>query len=96
MTTTGVPSLGERVMLRRPVFSGAGLGLAQVAAGQHLAQDDPHLELGEGGADAAADAAAEGDPGVGVRAVLEEALGAEGEGLGVEVGAGVGEPDRRR
>ena len=28
-------------------------------------------------------------------AVVEEALGPEGEGLGVEVGAGVGEPDRR-
>ena len=66
VTTTGVPALGERVMLRRPVFSGARVGLVELAAGQHLAQDDPHLELGEGGAEAAADAAAEGDPGVGV------------------------------
>ena len=90
-----MPSRGERVTLRRATRSGAGLGLVQLAAGEHLAQHDPHLELGEGAADAAADAAAEGDPGVGVRALLEEALGPEGEGLGVGVGAGVGEPDRR-
>ena len=82
-------------MLRRPIRSGAGLGLVQLAAAEHLAQDDPHLELGEGGAEAAADAAAEGDPGVGVGPCLEEALGPEGERLGIDVGAGVGEPDRR-
>ena len=66
-------------MLRRPVVSGAGSALRSSQRVEDLAEDDPHLELGEGGAEAAADAAAEGDPGVGVRLLLEEALGLEGE-----------------
>ena len=53
------------------------VGGAQVGALDELAQDRPHLVFGEGGADAAADAAAEGDPGVVVGLGVEEALGAE-------------------
>src|ERR1044072_1143883 len=43
-------------------------GLVQLAAAEDLAQHDPHLELGEGGADAAAGAAGEGNARVGVGA----------------------------
>src|ERR1700761_6324166 len=66
--------LGDRaavVRLRR------WIGRAEVAALDQLAEDDGHLELGEGGAEAAADAAAEGEPGVGAGRGLDEALGAE-------------------
>jgi hypothetical protein len=58
------------------------VGRPQLRPGDDLAQHHPHLLLGEGGAEAAADAAAEGDPGVVLGALVEEALGAELEGLG--------------
>ena len=57
-------------------------------------EDDLHLVEGEAGAEATADAAAEGDPGVGAGRVVEEALGAEGLGLRVEVGPAVEQVDR--
>ena len=53
-------------MLRRATRSGAGLAVRSSQRVEHLAQHDPHLELGERGADAAPDAAAERDPGVGL------------------------------
>ena len=58
-----------------------------------LLEDDGHLELGEGGAEAAANAAAEGDPGVGAGRGLEEALGEEAVRLGVDLGIAVDEVD---
>src|SRR5262249_20547170 len=51
-----------------------------------LAEHDGHLELGEGGAEAAAHAAAERDPRVGAGRAVEEALGQEALGLGVDLG----------
>ena len=59
-------------------------------------KDFGHLEQRERGAEAAADAAAEGDPGVGARRAVEEALGPEGVRLGVEVFASVQQPNARR
>ena len=50
----------------------------------------------QGGAEAAADAAAEGDPLVGAGLAAEPALGAEVEGVGVEVLAVVDEEDAHR
>src|SRR5690349_13405684 len=50
---------------------------------EQLGEDDAHLELGERGAEAAADAAAERDPAVRGRPLLEEALGTERVGLGI-------------
>jgi len=49
----------------------------QLEVAQHGAQDDIDLELGEGGAEAATDAAAERDPGVGVGLAAEVAVGVE-------------------
>ena len=72
-----------------------GVGSAEVGALDELAQDRPHLVFGEGGADAAAHAAAEGDPGVVVGLALEEALGPELLRLGEEVLAVVQGGDRR-
>ena len=69
---------------------------AQRPALEDLRQRDAHLHLREGGAEAAPHAAAERDPGVGRGRVVEEALGPEGVGLRVAVGARVGEPDRGR
>src|SRR4051794_25904891 len=57
---------------------------------QH-AQDDVELHVSERGADAAADAAAERDPAVGVGQLVEEALGQEAVRLGEEVGIEVRE-----
>src|SRR3954452_16575862 len=54
-----------------------GVCRGDLVAADQLAEDHGHLELGEGGAEAAADAAAEGDPGVGAGRVVEEALGQE-------------------
>ena len=93
---TRVPWRGENVTLRRATRSArAGRG-AQVEAAQDRAEHDAHLHLGEGGAEAAADAAAVRDPGVGRRRLVEEALRAERVRLRVGVRAGVGEPDRGR
>src|SRR3954454_15167709 len=75
---------------------GIGPGGAQRRALQDAGNDDPHLLQREGGAEAAAGAAAEGQPCVGVgRVVAEEALRAEGRGIGVAVGAAVDHRDRR-
>src|ERR1700761_952143 len=66
--------LGDRaavVALRRRV------GRPQLAPRDQLFEHDRHLLLGEGGAEAAAHAAAERDPGVGAGRRLEEALGTE-------------------
>ena len=60
---------------------GAG---GELAAGEDRAQDDLHLQRREAGAEAAPAAAAEGGPGVGARRGFEEALGAEGIGVGVD------------
>ncbi len=73
-------------MLRRlrhldPVVRGA-----QRAGAQQLAHHDAHLEHRKAGAEAAAATAAEGDPGVGAGLLVEEALGPEGVGVGVDVG----------
>ena len=92
---TRVPLPGARVMLRTLTLSGLGSGRAEVGALDELAQDDPHLVFGEGGADAAPHAAAERDPGVVVGLFLEEALGPELLRLGEEVLAVVQGGDRR-
>ena len=87
---------GARVMLRTRTFSGCLVGGAELGALDDRPQHDPHLVFGEGRADAAPDAAAEGDPGVGVGLGLEEALGPEALGLGEEVLAVVQGGDRRQ
>src|SRR3954454_20074731 len=56
---------------------GPGVGRAEPVALDQLLEHDGHLELGEGGAEAAAHTAAEGDPGVGAGRVVEKALGQE-------------------
>ena len=83
-------------MLRTLTFSGSGSGALQLGPLEDRAQHDPHLVFGEGGADAAAHAAAEGDPGVGVGLAVEEALGPELLRLGEEVLAVVQRGDRRQ
>src|SRR4051812_30879818 len=63
-----------------PALDAFGLAVddAQVGTLEHAPDHDLHLEQGERRAEAAPRAAAEGDPGVGVRRVVaEEALGAE-------------------
>src|SRR6185503_1742601 len=72
----GAVARGERHVAAGDALGPAGGG-AQVEAAQDLAQHDPHLHLGEGRADTAPDATAEGDPGVGRRRLVEEALRAE-------------------
>ena len=81
------------VIARRKARSDGGFGGWIVVALDQLAQDDLHLELGEGGAEAAADAAAEGDPGVGAGRVVEEALGQEAVRLRVDRRVAVDEVD---
>ena len=61
---------------------GGGSRRGDLPPGDQLPQHDRHLLLGEGGAEAAAHAAAEGDPGVGAGRRLEEALGPEASGSG--------------
>src|SRR5215216_3943102 len=65
----------------RPPASGE-----QLATAEHLAQDDPHLELGERGAQAATNAASERNPSIRLGRAVEEALGPEGQWVRVEVG----------
>jgi hypothetical protein len=72
---------------------GLGLGGLEVEAAGHRLQNHAHLGHRQGGAEAAADAAAEGDPLVGPGLAAEPALGAELEGLRVEVLAVVDEED---
>src|SRR5436305_3557814 len=71
------------------------VGSAELGALDELAQDDPHLVFGEGGADAAAYAAAEGNPGVVVGLAFEEALRPALLRVGEEVLAVVQGGDRR-
>src|SRR5436853_6305297 len=59
--------------------------VAQLAAAEQGAEDDLQLQHREAGAEAAAAAAAEGDPAVGAGGGVEEALGTEGVGLGVDL-----------
>src|SRR3954452_3594039 len=61
----------------------------QVEARHDLAQHHLNLELSEARPQAAAHAAAERDPGVGARRLLEEALGPEGARLVVHIAAAV-------
>jgi len=68
----------------------------QVRAPHDLGQDQIHLHGGECGAEAAPDTAAEGEEVQRVRAHAEEPLGAESLRLGPQVGATMGEVDRRR
>ena len=75
---------------------GLRVGRADLVALDQLPEDDRHLELGEGGAEAAADAAAEGDPGVGAGRVVEEALGEEAVRFGVDLGVAVDQVDAGR
>src|ERR1700744_1437105 len=70
-------------------------GSARGAPG-HGDEDAALLGHRQGGAEAAADATAEGDPVVGAGLAAEPALGAEGEGVGVDVLAVVDEEDRHR
>jgi hypothetical protein len=58
-------------------------------------QDRSHFEVREASAEAAADAAAERDPRLEVSGPPEEALGTEGQGLRVEIGAAMEEHDAR-
>jgi hypothetical protein len=52
-------------------------------------EHDSRLGKGKGGADASSGSAAEGNPGVGPGACAQEPLGAEGERVGVDLGAAV-------
>ena len=83
-------------MARRKGRSEAGRAGCDPVAFDQLAEDDLHLELGEGGAEAAADAAAEGDPGVGAGRVVEEALGQEALRFRVDLGVAVDQVDAGR
>ena len=91
---TRVPWRGREGDVAAGDALGAAGGGAQVEAAQDLAQHDAHLHLGERGAEAAAHAAAVGDPRVRRGRLVEEALRAEGVRVRVGLGAGVGEPDR--
>ena len=68
---------------------GSGIGRADLVALDQLLEHDRHLVEGEGCAEAAAHAAAEGDPGVGAGRLLEEALGQEALGVGIDLGVAV-------
>ena len=65
-TTARAPRPGTTVTWRITPRSGRCVGARSAHAPQHLAQHGPHLDLGERRADAAAHAAAERDPGVGL------------------------------
>ena len=67
----GVPFRGDRVTFRRTIGSGRSLAGPSSARREHRRKHDAHLELGEGGADAAPGAAAERDPAVGIRALTD-------------------------
>ena len=56
---------------------GVGVRRAQLDLAEHRAQHPLHLQFGIAGGETAPRAAAEGDPGVGPRRLLEEALGQE-------------------
>ena len=66
-------------------LQGAAAGRRDLDPGEHRLEDDVHLEHREAGAEAAAAAAAEGDPGVGARVGIEEALRPEGVGLRIDI-----------
>ena len=83
-------------MLRRTTWTVYAGRWLQRHARQHASQDDFHLVESESGAQAVAQAAAEGEEGVGVDALVEEAVGPEGFGLRPQVGTSVGEVDAGR
>ena len=58
-----------------------GIRCAEFEFAQQRAQCDVHFHVGEGGADAAPDASAERNPGVGVRVAAEEAVRIERLGV---------------
>jgi hypothetical protein len=72
------------------------VGGVQLGPGHYLGDHGLHLEQRHMGADAAAPAATERDSLIGRDASVEEALGAELVGVGIDVGIGVDEADRRR
>src|SRR5271154_3748618 len=72
---------------------GRGIGGEHVGAARDRSQDHALLSHRQGGAEAAADAAAERYPRVGARLHTEEALGAKRKRLGVEVLAMVQQQD---
>src|SRR4051812_25245206 len=88
------PILGREGHVAADDLLGFGGCRTQLDLAQDRPKDDAHLELGEGGTDAAAGAAAKGDPAEGLRLLIEEALGPEPIWLGVDVGARVGQVDR--
>src|SRR3954469_8162891 len=69
---------------------------ADLATADQLAEHDRHLELGEGGAEAAPHPAAEGDPGVGAGRRLEEALGLKAVRVGIDPRVAVDQVDAGR
>ena len=89
------PCAGTMVMVWRAIRSGRLVVGLRWAWRRMVRSTIAGFEQGEGGAEAASGSAAEGDPGVGAGAGVEEALGAEGEWVGVEVGAAVEECDVR-
>ena len=82
-TTTSPPRAGS-ITTPRMIVRSPGLLVGASSTRDSTTQHHLHLECRERGADAAAHAAAERDPGVGRRGVLEPALGAERERVGPE------------
>src|SRR5205085_5557039 len=74
---------------------GPWVGRRKLEASEHGGEHGLHLHDGEGGADAAARPAAEGDERVWRRRALHEPLGPEVLGIGEGVAGGLCEHDRR-
>ena len=96
VTTMRAPWRGTLVMLRTLGTSVVPGGQRHVVRREHLAQDGHALHQREAGADAAAYAAPEGDPGVGGDLALEEPLRPEPGVVGMAGLRLVGEDDRGR
>ena len=94
--TTRPPRAGIIVTLRCRARSGSGSAASRSRRRAIASSTTRMLGHRQGGAEAAADAAAEGDPLVGAGLAAEPALGAELERLGVEVLAVVDEEDAHR
>ena len=80
------PREGARVMKRGRMRSERSRAARRSIAAVTVCSTSLHLELGEGGAGAAADAAAERHPRVRAGWLLEEALGPEAKRVGIDVG----------
>src|SRR3954451_5855639 len=89
------PVLGDHRHVALARVLGLRVGRGQVDALGDRAQDDLLLDHRQRGAQAAPDAAAERDPRVRAGLAAEEALGPEGERVGVDVLAVVDEDDAR-